>query len=92
MTLDTAWRRAQAPQLDFIAVARHASSGPHTGLRRNRGWFFQCLLVEKVFDEEAREQLGSQADAFVWKVAVLFDVDCELWERAGPGLEPFWLV
>jgi hypothetical protein len=82
VTLDTEWRTTQPEQLEFVAVARHASSGPHTGLRRREGWFFHCLLVERVFDAEAVEVLGTWAGTFVMKVAVLFDVDCELWERA----------
>lgn len=83
VVLDTEWRRAQPAQLDFVAVARHASNGPHTNLRRTGGWFFHCLLVERVFSDEELLVVGLHAALFHRRVAALFDVDCEQFDRAG---------
>ena len=92
MTLDTEWRTTQPEQLKFVAVARRANNGPHMSLRREEGWFFHCLPVERVCDAEALEILGGQTRMFVRKVAVLFDVDCELSEWAGVDLDLFFLI
>jgi len=48
-------------------------------LRREEGCFFHCLPVERVCDAEALEILGGQTRMFVRKMAVLFDVEYELW-------------
>lgn len=52
----------------------------------------QCLLVEQVFDEEDEQFLGTNCSLFYRKVAVLYDVNCEHIDEAGPESKLFLLI
>ena len=92
VTLDNLHRATIHGKVSFVAVARHVSNGPHSTLPRLNGWFFHCLMLEKAFEEEGRGALGPYSDMVYRKVAVMFDVDCEHWERAKPTLEIVMLI
>lgn len=76
----------------FAVVARHVSNGPYAMLPRASGWFFHCLSLEEAFDAESRELLGPYSEMVYRRVAVMFDVDCQHWEKAKPGVDMIVLI